>query len=140
MRYNEKGELIITMSDGSEINAGKPSGSENAKKPVLTISGYKAVRKADYGTTITFHCTASFIPDGYEIHWFVNGEDKGTGKSFTVPDAREDYFVFARLMKDGSTLCETEIEKVDVDTSFFGIIIAFFKKLFNQNAFIIDQK
>ena len=130
------------MSDGSEINAGKPAantGSED-EKPVVTIAGYQAVRSADYGTTITFHASADFIPGGYKIHWYINGEDMGTGEDYTVENAAADFTVSARLMKDGSSISESKTEKVDVNTSFFGRLIAFFKKLFNSAAFIIDQK
>lgn len=142
MYYNESGELIIRMSNGSVINAGKPSadGSDTAGKPVVSITGYKVSRKVRYRTTITFHCTATFIPDGYEIHWYVNGQDKGTGDLYTVNNAHEDFFVCARLMKDGSSLTESEVEKVDVKSSFFNRLLSFFLRIIYPQALVIDQK
>ncbi len=142
MKFNDNGELVITLSDGSEINAGKPSGSASdtdAQKPAIAISGYQASRSVDYGTTITFHATADFIPEGYAIHWYVNGEDKGTSETLTVSNASGSFTVCARLMKEGSTISESAVEKVNVKADFISRIIAFFKKLINKNAFIIDQ-
>ena len=143
MSYNKNGELIIKMSDGTEINAGKPGNSAydtDIKKPVVTISGYQKSRTVDYGTSITFHSTADFIPEGYELRWFVNGEDKGNSDTLTVTDAASDFTVCARLMKNGSSISESKVEKVTVKSDFFSRIIAFFKKLFTPSAFIIDQK
>jgi hypothetical protein len=139
MHYNDNGELIVTMSDGTEINAGKPSGSDETEKPVVTISGYEASRSVDYGTQITFHASADSIPDGCEIHFFLNGEDQGSSDTLTV-NATGNFNVCAKLMKGDSTLSESKTEKVTVKSDFFSRIIAFFKKLFNANAFIIDQK
>ena len=143
MYYNSKGELVIKMSDGTEVNAGKPSGSAydtNMDKPTVTISGYQASRSIDYGTTITFHSKASYIPEGYQLRWFVNGEDKGASQSLTISNASSDFTVCARLMKNGSSISESKVEKVTVKSDFFSVIIAFFKKLFNSNAFVIDQR
>ena len=131
------------MSDGSEINAGKPGNSandSNMQKPVVTISGYQASRSVDYGTSITFSASADIIPKGYEFHWYINGEDKGTGETYTVKDAVSDYNVSVRLVKDGVTLSESGTEKVTVKSDFFSRIIAFFKKLFTPAAFILEQK
>ena len=129
------------MSDGTEINAGKPNASEEqaAEKPAVTIAGYLASRNVDYGAQITFHATADNVPDGYEIHFFLNGEDQGASDTLTV-NATDSFDVCAKLVKGSSIIAESQTEKVSVDNSFFGRIVAFFKKLFNSKAFIIDQK
>ncbi|MBR4765845.1 MAG: hypothetical protein IK085_03660, partial [Clostridia bacterium] len=106
---------------------------------VVTISGYEASRSVDYGTQITFHASADSIPDGCEIHFFLNGEDQGASDTLTV-NATGNFNVCARLIKGDSTLSESKTEKVNVKSDFFSRLIAFFKKLFNANAFIIDQK
>ncbi len=142
MHYNENGELVVQMSDGTEINAGKPAantGSED-EKPAVEIAAYQASISVDYGTTITFHAATDSAPSGSEIHWYVNGEDVGTGNDYTVENASADFNISARIVKDGAAVAESKVEKVDVNTSFFGRLIAFFKKLFNSAAFVIDQK
>ena len=141
MYFNENGELIVQMSDGTEINAGKPTGGNQAEeKAAVTITGYEAEISVDYGTTITFSAQAENAPEGSEIHWFVNGEDQGEGSEFTVKEAKGGFNVCAKLVKDGSSIAESPTEKVTVKSDFFSRIIAFFKKLFSPDKFVIIQK
>ena len=51
-------------------------------------TGYKESR--------TFTAEAKDMPEGAEVHWFVNGEDVGTGSSYTVEEPTEDYTVAAK--------------------------------------------
>ena len=83
-----------------------------------------------YKESQTFKADAKNLPDNSEIHWFVNGEDAGTGKSFTVKDPTEDYTVRAKVVdKDGNVLKETETLKVHVKNGFFDKLLWFIREL-----------
>ena len=99
-----------------------------------------STRTIDYKTSITFHCYLDQFINGAEVHWFVNGEDRGTGNDFTVSDATSTYTVQSKVIKDGKVIAESGIETVTVKSNFFQRIIAFIKRLFNRKAFIIDQR
>ena len=139
--FNGAGELIVCMSDGTEFNAGRPSGgTQPAVKPAVSISGYQNERDISYGATITFHAQVSGDDGTGEIQWFVNGDYKGTGSDFTVENAKDSFNVSVRLSKGGSYVAESGTEKVTVKNGFFSRIIAFIKKLIVPAAFIIDQR
>ncbi|MBR4767011.1 MAG: hypothetical protein IK085_09655, partial [Clostridia bacterium] len=75
----------------------------------------------------------SNLPEGAEIHWFVNGEDVGTGSSYKVEDPTEDYTIQAKVIdKDGNVLAETEEQKVTVKNGFFDRLKAFFIDLIEK--------
>ncbi|MBQ6265888.1 MAG: hypothetical protein IJK60_10620, partial [Clostridia bacterium] len=77
--------------------------------------------------------TAEDLPEGAEIHWFVNGEDAGAGESYTVEDPTENYEVQAKVIdKDGTVLAESETHKVTVKNGFFDRLKAFFAELIEK--------
>ena len=99
----------------------------------IGIKNYVANRTVDYKTTITFTAEISNMPEGTSIHWFINGEDKGTGDKFTIDKATSDFTVQIKLVdSDGTVLKESEIETVKVKTGLFDKIIAFFRGLFRR--------
>lgn len=99
----------------------------------IGIKNYVANRTVDYKTTITFTAEISNMPEGTSIHWFINGEDKGTGDKFTIDKATSDFTVQIKLVdSDGTVLKESEIETVKVKTGLFDKIIAFFRGLFKK--------
>ena len=108
-------------------------------KPVYTnISGITLNTDGISDTTgykedQTFTVDTSNLPEGAEVHWFVNGEDAGTGSSYTVEDPTEDYTVQAKVIdKDGNVLAETEEQKVTVKNGFFDRLKAFFAELIEK--------
>ena len=81
----------------------------------------------------TFKADAKDLPEGAEIHWFVNGEDAGAGESYTVEDPTENYEVQAKVIdKDGAVLAESETHKVTVKNGFFDRLKAFFAELIEK--------
>ncbi|MBO4894382.1 MAG: hypothetical protein J5562_05675, partial [Clostridia bacterium] len=81
----------------------------------------------------TFTVDTSDLPEGAEIHWFVNGEDVGTGESYTVEDPIDDYTVQAKVIdKDGNVIAESEEQKVEVKNGFFDRLKAFFAELIEK--------
>ena len=73
------------------------------------------------------------LPEGAEIHWFVNGEDVGTGESYTVEDPTEDYNIYAAAVDaDGNTLDETQVQAVKVRNGFMDKLKWFFSDFWNN--------
>ena len=68
--------------------------------------------------------------DGAQIHWFVDGQNKGVADTYTVKEAKKDFAVQAKYVKDGKVLAESEIETVKVNAGFFARLKAFFRGLF----------
>ena len=86
-------------------------------------TGYKADK--------IFEAVASDIPEGAEIHWFVNGEDVGTGEKYKVEDPTDDYTVQAKVIdRDGNVLAESSVQKVKVKNGFFDRLKYFFTEIF----------
>ena len=100
--------------------------------PVIEIRNYVSTKSVAYRTTVTFTSEVQNAVDGAQVHWFVDGQDKGTGETFTVYDARESYTIQAKYLKDGNVLSESQTEKVSVSTGFFAKLVAFFRSLFGR--------
>ena len=108
-------------------------GGSGNNKSSKGISNFTSVREEAYKTTITFNSGYDSIPNGTEVHWFIDGKDKGTGKKYTVEKATDDYTVQTKLIdKGGNVIAESEIETVKIKSSFFAKLIAFFKQLFRR--------
>lgn len=104
-----------------------------AAQPKVSIKNYTASRSESYKTTITFTALTENAPAGSGIHWFINGSDKGTGETYTVEKATNNYTVQTKLIaSDGSVLSESEIETVKISNGFFARLIALFKQLFGS--------
>ena len=98
------------------------------KKPKISIQRYQEFISVIYKTTITFSATTSDSPEESSIHWFVDGNDSGTGESFTLRNATQSFTVQAKLVdKNGNVLAESETETVRIKTDFFSILIALFR-------------
>ncbi len=78
----------------------------------------------------TFTANAEELPEGAEIHWFVNGEDVGAGESYTVEKPTEDYVVQAVVIdQDGNAIGKSEKQTVKVKNCFFYRLRWFFMNL-----------
>ncbi|MBR3439708.1 MAG: Ig-like domain repeat protein, partial [Clostridia bacterium] len=99
----------------------------------IQIENYEENSETGYKEDKTFTIKADDLPDGAEIHWFVNGEDVGTGESYTVEDPTDDYTVQAKVIdKDGNTLDTTKVQSVKVRNGFFDRLKAFFAELIEK--------
>lgn len=98
----------------------------------ISINGYTPERTEDYKTTMRFSATATLPPDGAEIHWFIDGVDRGTGESFSVRRAKESYTVQVKLIDgyDGEIFAESETENVYIHTGFWAKVLAFLRMIF----------
>ena len=99
----------------------------------IAIDDYEEQTEIGYKENMVFRATAEDMPEGAEIHWFVNGEDVGTGESCTVEDPTDDYTVQAKVIdKDGNVVKESAVQKVKVKNGFFDRLIAFILNLIEK--------
>ncbi len=107
---------------------------ETAPDTEIKILGFTAARTVDYKATVTFHYEAKNIYEGSKVHWYINGQDKGTNPDLRVDKAKASYTVQIKLIaSDGKTvLKESEVEKVNVKTGFFAKVVGFFKGIFGM--------
>ena len=113
---------------------------EKIPDPVIKIHNYTSSRTVDYRTTITFLTPVVENPvEGAKIHWFIDGQDKGATDTCTVKEAKKDFTVQAKYMKDGKVLAESEIETVKVNAGFFARLKAFFRALFKKLPVIVQE-
>ena len=102
--------------------------------PQINIRNYTQTKKIDYKTTITFRAEINNPAFGGQIHWFINGEDRTPGgrTEYTVSEATSDFDIQVKYLYGGEVISESQIEHVDVNTSFFARIIAFIRNLFTK--------
>ncbi|MBR3620285.1 MAG: hypothetical protein IKN56_02165, partial [Clostridia bacterium] len=99
----------------------------------IELEGYTDSCEIGYKEDKTFTVKAENLPEGAEIHWFVNGEDVGTGESYTVEDPTEDYNIYAAVVDaDGNTLDETQVQAVKVRNGFLDKLKWFFSDFWNN--------
>ncbi|MBQ4244824.1 MAG: InlB B-repeat-containing protein, partial [Clostridia bacterium] len=99
----------------------------------IEIKDFKEQSEIGYREDVTYKADATDLPEGAEVHWFVNGEDVGTGESYTVEDPTEDYTIQAKVIdKDGNVVEESSTAKVKVRNGFFDRLKAFFAELIEK--------
>jgi hypothetical protein len=99
----------------------------------IQLENYEESSETGYKEDKTFTVKADDLPEGAEIHWYVNGEDVGTGESYTVEDPTDDYNIYAEVIdKDGNTLDTTKVQSVKVRNGFFDRLKAFFAELIEK--------
>ena len=125
--YEGKWEEYTLKIGGVTVNAVYTSISK------VTLDTESVSDTTGYKEDQTFTVDTKDLPEGAEVHWFVNGEDVGTGSSYTVKDQTSDYTVQAKVIdKDGNVLTETEEQTVKVKNGFFDRLIAFLAALIEK--------
>ena len=104
----------------------------NVPDPTVALKEFTASRTIDYRTTITFTAIVENPVEGGEVYWFVNGQQKNAGPTYTEKEARETFTVQAKYMQNGVVLAQTETETVNVTGGFFAKVVAFFRWLFGK--------
>ena len=94
-------------------------------EPAVRIRGFVPFKKVDYRTTITFSADVANPVSGAEVHWFIDGKDKGAAESYTEKEAKQTFTVQAKYMKGSTILAESAVETVNVKTGFFDRLISF---------------
>ena len=121
---------LVKMQDDEYL--GNPEFQITKNSTKIAIRNYVPSCTVDYRTTITFMAEVENPVNGASVHWFINGQDKGSGETYTEKEAKKSYTVQAKYMKDGEVLAESEAEKVNVKTGFFDRLKAFFRALFGR--------
>ena len=121
--------------DLKEVTIGGCSGSvrvirEEVPDPVIAIRNYVPSRTEDYRTTITFSADVQNPVDGAQVCWVVDKQDKGASETCTVTQAKQDFTVQAKYVKDGVVLAESQTETVHIRTNFLARLLAFIRALF----------
>ena len=117
---------------------------ENQKVPVVTISRNPGSTSLSYGDSIKLTATVADAPEGTKIYWYVDGNKKGEGESFTyTPEGNVEITVKlvdtnGNPLKDSDGNEISDSENVNVKNGFFQKLIAFFKKLFGLTKTIIQ--
>lgn len=113
---------------------------EKIQPPKIAIHNYTSSRTVDYRTTITFSADEITNPvKDAKIHWFIDGQDKGASDACTVKEAKKDFTVQAKYMKDGKVLAESEIGTVKVSAGFFARLKAFIRALFGRLPKVVQE-
>ena len=117
---------------------------ENQKVPVVTINRNPGSTSLSYGDSIKLTATVADAPEGAKIYWYVDGNKKGEGESFTyTPEGNVEITVKlvdinGNPLKDADGNEISDSENVNVKNGFFQKLIAFFKKLFGLTKTIIQ--
>ena len=117
---------------------------ENQKVPVVTINRNPGSTSLSYGDSIKLTATVADAPEGAKIYWYVDGNKKGEGESFTyTPEGNVEITVKlvdtnGNPLKDSDGNEISDSENVNVKNGFFQKLIAFFKKLFGLTKTIIQ--
>ena len=83
--------------------------------PTVTIASFRSERTEYYNTSMLFYAGTQKAPANATVHWFVNGQDVGTGTQYAVRYAKADYTTQAKLIdSSGKTIAESEIETVHI--------------------------
>ncbi|MBQ6265199.1 MAG: hypothetical protein IJK60_07105 [Clostridia bacterium] len=87
-------------------------------------------KELGYKESQTLHTECTDIPEDAEIHWYVNGEDVGTGREYTVEKPTESYTVFVNAIEvdSGKSVCSLPIN-VTVKNGFFDKLQCFFEEI-----------
>ena len=87
-------------------------------------------KELGYKESQTLHTECTDIPEDAEIHWYVNGEDVGTGREYTVEKPTESYTVFVKAIEADSreSVCSLPIN-VTVKNGFFDKLQWFFEEI-----------
>ncbi len=100
-------------------------------QPTIQIKNYVSTKSVSWRATLKLDAVVENAPDGAEVHWFYNGEDKLSGVPCYISNCRNTFTIQAKLIsKDGEVLAESDVETVTATGGFFAKLIAFFKGLF----------
>ena len=114
----------------TEIPAEEPDEPETPAEELpaepVAITGNRS-KNLGYKENQTFTADVSGLPEGAEVHWFVNGEDAATGSEYKVVGPKDDYTIQAKIIdKDGNVLSESAEESIKVKHGFLDKILFFF--------------
>ena len=132
------------MAKWSDYTAGAQDITVTAKYIPISkvyIKEYVPSRKIEYNSTITFRTQITNAPKRYEVRWFINGEDIGTGNgngTITLEKVKSNFTICAAVYTDGEYSEPSETETVYVDSSIISRIISFLRIIISGQKNIIQ--
>ena len=131
--YTGVWEEYTLTPGGITVNAVYTQIPQPQLQPAVEIKNFEKQSETGYKENKTFVANASDLPDGAEIHWFINGKDVGKGQSFTVEAPEEDYTVQAKVIDgEGNVIAESDTASVKVKNGFFDRLKAFFASIIEK--------
>ncbi len=123
------------------------------KKSIVTNDGYIIIRNnpgtksINYGDTIRLTAETLNAPEGSDVYWYVNGTYFNKGETFTLYCNAEGVYEIKAVLVDASGNAVensygnevSDSQNLNVKSSLFIIIIAFFKKLFGIDNIIVQS-
>lgn len=112
----------------------------------ITVSIVNNPKKTEinYGQTITLRASATDMPTGSKIVWYVDGESLAEGECFDFSPEKDSAATVKLLDENGTVILGkdaeeiSDTEQIDVKTNFFIRLINFFKKLFGISQTIVQ--
>lgn len=137
--YDGCGEKFENESEYNEHIA-----YEQSQKAVrISIKNNPGTAKIKYGETLKLTAVTTDNIDGVKICWYVNGEFKAEGETFSLRFESGEKTVEVKLVDETNTVLTdengneiTDSQKVKVDSSIWQKIVSFFKNLFRLNRVI----
>ena len=112
---------------------------KDAPPAAINIQNFVANKSVDYRTTITFTAVVENPVAGAAVRWFVDGQDVGSGETYTVKEAKKDFNVQAKYVSGSEVLAESGVESVQVNSGFFTRLKAFFRGLFGRLPKVVQE-
>lgn len=94
--------------------------------PELTIRDYEQTKQIVYRSDISFTAEVQDAPADAQVHWFADGKDVYTGKTYTLKTVRKNVQICAKLIYGGVVLRETEPVSVTTRYTFWQYLILIF--------------
>lgn len=120
--------------------------AEARMKATVKIKNNSGSKTINYGETLKLTAIVTDMPDNVRIVWYVNGEAKGEGETFSVSLQSGSAEVSVKLVDEndvvlldssGNEISDSEI--VSVKAGFFQKLISFFKNLFRISRIVIQS-
>lgn len=120
--------------------------TEARMKATVKIKNNSGSKTINYGETLKLTAIVTDMPDNVRIVWYVNGEAKGEGETFSVSLQSGSAEVAIKLVDEnevvlldssGNEISDSEI--VSVKAGFFQKLISFFKNLFRISRIVIQS-
>lgn len=119
--------------------------AEARMKATVKIKNNNGSKTVNYGETLKLTAIVTDVPNNVRIVWYVNGEAKGEGETFSVSLQSGSAEVAVKLVDENEVVLLdssgneiSDSENVSVKAGFFQKLISFFKNLFGVNRTVVQ--
>lgn len=101
--------------------------------PSVSINRYEKKLPVKYYNSVIFHYTAENVPENAEVHWFIDGIDRGVGENgaYTASEINDGFTVQAKIVdkSDNKKVYDSSDEtEVTVNSGFFSRLFGIIRK------------